>query len=30
LPRPVSSLSKIYQLNQSLSFKGTYGRHVAF
>jgi hypothetical protein len=29
-PRPVSSLSKIYQLNQSLSFKETYGRHVVF
>jgi hypothetical protein len=26
----ISSLSKIYQLNQSLSFKGTYGCHVIF
>jgi hypothetical protein len=29
-PRPVFSLSKIYQLNQSLSFKETYGYHVVF
>jgi hypothetical protein len=29
-PRSVSRLSKIYQLNQSLSFKETYGRHVVF
>jgi hypothetical protein len=29
-PRPVSSSSNFYQLNQSLSFKGTYGRHVVF
>jgi hypothetical protein len=28
--RPVSILSKIYQLNQSLSFKGTYSRHMVF
>jgi hypothetical protein len=27
---PVSSLSNFYQLNQSLSFKGTYGCHVVF
>jgi hypothetical protein len=26
----VSSLSEIYQLNQSLTFKGTYGHHVVF